>query len=203
MFCFFKRMPCVFLVVAIFFLCSCAGGQQTTQTTGTADSSLSSATLESVKNAVPLTQGFNNVVFAEVQITDAIKESYLKEVRQFEAAMISYLKGKNVFAEVDRDTGRVLKGNTLRVESSIHDMRITGTAARAWGGAFAGSSYMSVTLKLVDVATGQTLRTETITSSNNANAASWTGGASDKSLPTDMGQIVGEYLNTVVPASQR
>ena len=173
------------------------------QTTGTADSSLSSATIESVKNAVPLTHKFDNVVVAEVQATDPIRQSYPEALGQFATAMISHLRGKNVFVEVDQDTGKVLTGKTIRVEPSIHDMRITGTAARTWGGAFAGSSYMSVTVKLVDAATDQTLRTETITSSNNANAASWTGGASDKSLPTDMGQIVGEYLYTVVPASQR
>ena len=188
--------------VAIFFLCSCAGGQQTTQSIGTANSSLSSATLESVKDAVPLTQGFNNVLFAEVQATDEIRKTYPEALKQFADAMVSYLKEKNVFAKVDQDTNKVLEGKTLRVEPSIRDMRIAGTSARVWGGPFAGSSYMSVTLKLVDVSTGQTLRTETITSSNNADAASWSFGASDRSLPTDMGQIVGEYLYTVVPANQ-
>ena len=202
MFRFLKRMRYVFLSVAIFFLCSCAGGQQTTQSTGTANSSLSSATLESVKNAVPLTQGFNNVLFAEVQATDEIRKTYPEALKQFADAMVSYLKEKNVFAKVDQDTDKVLEGKTLRVEPSIRDMRIAGTSARVWGGPFAGSSYMSVTVKLVDVSTGQTLRTETITSSNNADAASWSFGASDRSLPTDMGQIVGEYLYTVVPANQ-
>ena len=202
MFCFLKRMTYVFLSVAIFFLCSCAGGQQTTQSTGTADSSLSSATLESVKNAVPLTQRFNNVLFSEVQATDEIRKTYPEALKQFAGAMVSYLKEKNVFAKVDQDTGKVLEGKTLRVEPSIRDMRIAGTSARVWGGPFAGSSYMNVTVKLVDVLTGQTLRSETITSANDANAASWSFGASDRSLPTDMGQIVGEYLYTVVPANQ-
>jgi hypothetical protein len=202
MFCLLKNITRVFLALAILFLCSCAGGQQTTQPTGTTDSSLSSATLKSVKNAVPLTQRFNNVVFAEVQATDEIRQTYPEALRQFETAMISHLRGKNVFAKVDQDTGKVLKGKTLRVEPSIQDMRIAGTSARVWGGPFAGSSYMNVTVKLVDVLTGQTLRTETITSANNADAASWTFGASDRSLPTDMGQIVGEYDYTVVPASK-
>lgn len=202
MFYFLKRMTYVFLSVAIFFLYSCAGGQQTTQSTGTAKSSLSAATLESVKNSVPLTQKFNNVLFAEVRATEEIRKIYPEALKQFADAMVSYLKKKNVFAKVDQDTGKVLEGKTLRVEPSISDMRIAGTSARVWGGPFAGSSYMSVIVKLVDVLTGHTLRTETITSSNNANAASWSFGASDRSLPTDMGQIVGEYVYTVVPAIQ-
>jgi len=193
MFCLLKNITRVFLALAILFLCSCVGGQQTTQ---------SSATLESVKNAVPLTQRFNNVVFAEVQATDEIRQTYPEALGQFEAAMISHLRGKNVFTKVDQDTSKVLKGKTLRVEPSIQDMRIAGTSARVWGGPFAGSSYMNVTVKLVDVLTSQALRTKTITSANNAEAASWSFGASDRSLPTDMGQIVGEYVYTVVPSSK-
>jgi hypothetical protein len=61
---------------------------------------------------------------------------------------------------------------------------------------------MNVKLSLVDSASGSTLRTETIFSSNNAWGAAYSFGASDRSLPTDMGQIVAEYLYTVVPSKK-
>jgi hypothetical protein len=190
MFWFLKQMFYVFMVSAVFILCSCAGGGQ----------QKSETTMETVhNNAVPLTQKFDNVVFSKIQTTDTIRKDYPDSLEQFELAMISYLRKKNVFTEVDQDTGSILDGATLRVEPTIDDMRITSSGARIWGGAFAGSSNMVVTVKLVDVATGKCLRTKTISSHNNAFAAAWTGGGSDKSLPMDMGKVIGEYLYTVVP----
>ena len=87
------------------------------------------------------------------------------------------------------------------MEPTIDAMRITSSGARFWGGAFAGSSGMVVTVKLIDVATGKCLRTKTISSHNNPFGADWTWGKTDRSLPVDMGNIIGEYLYTVVPNS--
>jgi hypothetical protein len=73
-----------------------------------------------------LTHRFDNVVVAEVQATDAIRQFYPEALGLFATAMISHLRRKNVFVEVDQDTGKVLTRKTIRVEPSIHDMRITG-----------------------------------------------------------------------------
>jgi hypothetical protein len=59
-----------------------------------------------------------------------------------------------------------------------------------------------VELTLIDGASSKTLRTETISASNNAWGAAYSFGGSDRSLPADMGQIVAEYLFTVVPAKK-
>jgi hypothetical protein len=190
---FLKKMFYVFIIPVVFVFCSCAGdGQQKTE-----------STMEPVQNTVPLTQKFDNVVFSKIQTTDTIRKDYPDSLEQFEVAMISYLRKKDVFKEVDQDTGSILDGATLRVEPTIDEMRIASSGARIWGGAFAGSSNMVVTVKLVDVKTGKCLRTKTISSHNNAFAAAWTGGGSDKSLPMDMGKIIGEYLYTVVPTHQK
>jgi hypothetical protein len=189
MFWFLKRMFYVFMIPVVFMLCSCAGGQQKTGTT-----------METVQNVVPLTQKFDNVVFSKVQTTDTIRKDYPDPLQRFKLAMISSLREKNVFAEVEQDTGSILDGATLRVEPTIDTMRITSSGARFWGGAFAGSSGMVVTVKLINVATGKCLRTKTISSHNNPFGADWTWGKTDRSLPVDMGNIIGEYLYTVVPA---
>ena len=196
-----KQMPCFFIVAFISIICSCAG-QQTTPSVDTTGNNLSVATLESVRNEAPLSQRFDNIVFLSVQATDTVQKHYSEALEQFETAMVSHLRGKNAFDEVDQNTDRILQGKTILVETSIYDMRITSSSARFWGGAMAGSSYMSVSVKLVDMATGQTLRSESITSGNNPLGAALTGGSTDKSLPIDMGQIVGEYLYTVVPSRQ-
>ena len=159
--------------------------------------------METTQNPVPLTQKFDNVVFSKIQTTATIRKDYPDQLEQFELAMISYLRKKNVFTEVDQDTGRILDGATLRVETTIDDMRIASSGARMWGGAFAGSSNIVVTVKLVDIETSKCLRTKTISSHNNAFAAAWSGGGSDKSLPMDMGKIIGEYLCAVVTTRQK
>jgi len=39
-----------------------------------------------------------------------------------------------------------------------------------------------------------------LNSSNNALAAAWVMGSSDQSMPADMGQIIAEYIISVVPS---
>src|SRR5210317_1367674 len=103
---FLKQIFYVFMIPVVFIFCSCAGGgQQKTE-----------STMEPVQNTVPLTQKFDNVVFSKIQTTDTIRKDYPDSLEQFELAMISYLRKKNVFKEVDQDTGSILDGATLRVE---------------------------------------------------------------------------------------
>ena len=59
---------------------------------------------------------------------------------------------------------------------------------------------MNMRMSLVDGSTQKILREEAFDSSNNVWAASWNFGATDRSLPSDMGKIMAEYLEQVVPA---
>ena len=200
-----KRMLCFSMLVAIFAFCACAGGQKTTAAKDEATKPAAeskSATLESVQQAKPLNTSFNNVLLEELKTTDVIKKDYSEALDEFEKSVVSNLKSKNAFARVERDTGAKLPGKSLRVGVKIPDMRIASFGARFWGGALAGNSFMNVELELVDAASGKVLRTETISSSNNAWGAAYAFGSSDRSLPTDMGQVVAEYLYTVVPGKK-
>jgi hypothetical protein len=68
-----------------------------------------------------------------------------------------------------------------------------------WGGAFAGSSEVILKMKLIDASTGVVVREKELSTSNNPWAASWSGGSSDRSLPTDLGMMVAEYLVSIQP----
>jgi hypothetical protein len=196
---------CFSMLVAMFVFCACAGGQKTTAAKDEATKPAAeskSATLESVQQAKPLNTSFNNVIFEELKTTDVIKKDYSEALDEFEKSVVSNLKGKNAFARVERDTGAKLPGKSLQVRVKIPDMRIASFGARFWGGALAGNSFMNVELELVDAASGKVLRTETISSSNNAWGAAYAFGSSDRSLPTDMGQVVAEYLYTVAPGKK-
>ncbi len=188
------------MLAVVLTFCACAGGQKGSATSGAAESK--PATLESVQKAKPLETGFNNVLFAELKTTDTIRKDYSEALKEFEQSALLSLQGKNAFARVERDTGATLPGKSLRVGMKVADMRIASFGARFWGGALAGNSFMNVELELVDAASGKTLRTETISSSNNAWGAAYGFGASDRSLPSDMGRIVAEYLVTAVPGKR-
>jgi hypothetical protein len=57
---------------------------------------------------------------------------------------------------------------------------------------------MAVNLKLIDAASGQTLREKNISTANNAYAASPAGGSSDRSLPYDLGKMIADYIAEIV-----
>ena len=200
-----KRMLYFSMLAAIVAFCACAGGQKTTAAkdeTAKPAAELKSATLESVRQAKPLTTSFNNVLFEELKTTDVIKKDYSEALDEFEKSVVSNLKGKSAFARVERDTGATPPGKSLTRGSENPGHAVSEFGARFWGGALAGNSFMNVELELVDAASGKVLKTETISSSNNAWGAAYAFGSSDRSLPTDMGQIVAEYLYTVVPGKK-
>ncbi|PIP38805.1 MAG: hypothetical protein COX19_10635, partial [Desulfobacterales bacterium CG23_combo_of_CG06-09_8_20_14_all_51_8] len=60
------------------------------------------------------------------------------------------------------------------------------------------SVYLSA-IALTDAATKKELRKKGINSSNNAIAAAWAFGANDRSLPSDMGEIIADYILSTVP----
>jgi len=91
----------------------------------------------------------------------------------------------------------------LLVQSKITDMRIVGGVARILVGAWAGNSYMNIDVKLIEAATHEIVREKTISSANNAWAAAWTSGSSDRSLPTDMGKIIALYVNSINHTDER
>jgi len=109
-------------------------------------------------------------------------------------ATVAYLQEKNIFGNVLMSMPQPATGRIVVVDAVLEDYRIVSGAARFFGGALAGSSYMTFTVRLTDGATGSPITTRRIESANNAYAATWVGGASDRSLPTDMGGIIGEFV---------
>jgi hypothetical protein len=79
-------------------------------------------------------------------------------------------------------------------------MRIVGGAARFWGGAFAGKSNMVVELKMTDAASGMIVHEKVLSTANNPFAAAWVMGSSDRSLPADMGRMISDYIESIMPA---
>lgn len=157
------------------------------------------ATVQTVHLAPKVTGSYGNVILTGFDMSDTLKAEYPQALDQCKVSMLSYLQSKHAFQRVAEESEATYPANTILVSAKVVDMRIAGAAARIWGGALAGSSYMQIYIQLTDAATHAILQKRVIESHNNAFGAAW-GASTDASLPMDMGRILGEYLYTVIPA---
>jgi hypothetical protein len=148
----------------------------------------------------PLAKPYRTIVVSDFEASAEIAKDYPNTARECQANTVWALQEKKAYQAVE--SGKAAgprRDGALLVNAKITDMRIVSGAARIWGGAFAGSSFMEVDVKLVDAATNATVREKKLSSANNPWAAAWVGGSSDQSLPADMGKIVAEYVHSVIP----
>lgn len=185
-------------------VCSCAGKQQSTETTPKQQevanvSRIEGASIETLKNEPRVSAAYENIVLTPPQTTSQLSTDYPDVASQLQTSALAYLKDKKMYTRVE---GGLLKGaspkNTLIADTKIIDMRIVSEGARMWGGVMAGSSYIEVYLKLTDASSKKVIHEKVIATNYNAFASTYASG-SEKSLAMDMGKIIGEYLSVVVP----
>ena len=166
-------------------------------------SRMDGATLDMVRKEAKLgnTGHFKTIRIGAFDASDELRTDYSSQLDQFQSAMVYHVRENGKFDMVERIEKGIetrVAPQSLKVEGKILDMRITSPAARFWGGALAGSSYMDVYLRITDDSNGAIVQEKVIATHNSALGAAWTGGSSDHSLPRDMGEIIGEYLITVL-----
>jgi len=148
----------------------------------------------------PLAKPYRTIVVSEFEASAETAKDYPTAARECQANTVWALQEKKAYQAVESGKAAApRRDGALLVNAKITDMRIVSGAARIWGGAFAGSSFMEVAVTLVDGASNTTVREKKLSSANNPWAAAWVGGSSDQSLPADMGKIVAEYVHSVVP----
>jgi hypothetical protein len=172
-------------------LTACGGQSQGTQ-------SETPEAAEPFADESPLDKAYERVVVAPYTASEEVKRDYGEALEESHAALMAALIKQGRFHRVNKELKSAPDGSLI-VQTHVPEMRIVSGAARFWGGAFAGSSNMVLDLQLVDAESNAVVREKRIESGNNAFAAAWTYGSSDRSLPTDMGIIVAEYLSKVVP----
>ncbi|MEW6671739.1 MAG: DUF4410 domain-containing protein [Thermodesulfobacteriota bacterium] len=188
-----SMLPLVLLSVLI-LLTACARGG------GAPQAESQPAESQPAASDPPLDQKYANIVVYGFEAMPDVLKDYPDAARECQVNVITDLQMKNVYQSVaPYKPGAAYGAGTLLVKARIKEMRQVSTAARIWGGAFAGSSYMNMDVSLIDAGTGQEVRKKELNSSTNAYAAAWTSGASDRSLPADMGKIIAEFIVTVVP----
>ena len=177
----------LFVLIAVFILAACGGRA--------AQSGSAQSFMEN-----PLDRKYNVVLLQKVEIDPKIEADYPTVVAEYENSLLSDLRAKNLFREVEKQaTKGQYSQNALLVKSKVLSLRVVSGSARFWFGAAAGTSDMNVTIKLVDEETGNVLREKVLSTANNPFGAVFTGGSSDASLPADMGRIVAAYILAVTP----
>jgi len=129
-------------------------------------------------------------------------------IMQCENSVISYLRTKNIFKTVEKfsekNQGKKTYGeHTLIVETELTYLRIVSSAARIWGGMFAGRSAMKINAVLRDGSDGRILAKEELVGAPSAFASEWGGGAVDSALPDKMGYLLGDYIVANVAAESK
>lgn len=199
-----NRFVCMLFLLSM--IAGCAGGPGYEMDSGDSNiSRIDGATLELVRGEKTLENAgfFKNISIEPFEVSEELQTEYAYQLDTFQNALIFHLKEKNRFdtiSKIEKGAVETQKADSFKIEGKILDMRITSPAARFWGGALAGSSYMDVYLRFVDSKNGNIIHEKIIATHNSAVAASWTGGSSDQSLPQDMAEIVGEYIATVIPS---
>ena len=210
------RITCYYFltIVSIVSFLACAGGPDKSQRSGSEEQAstvsksvpgvekIQLSSIDLIPTRTPLEVKFDNIIFRSFESTDQFKKDYPYACETCKASIISQLQSKKAYENVTDDVNQSLSGKSVFVDMKVVDMRIAGTQARIWGGAFAGNSFMDVLLELRDANSKEVVHKKVLSTTNSATAAAWSFGASDRSLPSDLGTLIGEYIFRIVPGTE-
>jgi hypothetical protein len=160
------------------------------------------SSIDLIPMRTPLEVKYDNIIFRSFESTDQFKKDYPDAGENCKASTIAQLQSKKTYENVTDDVNQSFPGKSVFVDMKVLDMRIAGTQARVWGGGFAGNSFMDVLLELRDADSNEVVHKKVLSATNSAIAAAWSFGASDRSLPSDLGTLMGEYIFRIVPGAE-
>lgn len=209
----FYRIGCLYFFAIVFMVSflACAGspGKSQSGEQASAESKtipgvekIELSTIDLIPVRAPLQGKFDNIIFRSFESTDQFKKDYPYACENCKAAIIAKLQSKKAYNKVTDDVSQNLPGKSVFVDMKVVDMRIAGGQARFWGGALAGNSFMDVLVELREADSEAVVHKKVLSTTNNAFAAAWSFGSNDRSLPSDLGTLMGEYIFRIVPSTQ-
>jgi hypothetical protein len=152
-----------------------------------------------IKQDGPLEKRYRKIIIQKFEVDPQLEKDYAEAIIACESTAINALLRKSSILQIEKT--RFVSSReegALIIKTRVSTLRMVRSSTSGKGGVFAGSSEMAVELKLIDAATGQTVREKNLSTANNASAASGTGGSSDRTLPFDLGKMIAEYITEVV-----
>lgn len=160
------------------------------------------ATIDSIPMRAPIKNNYDNIIFRSFECSEQFKKDYPDARKNCKESIISKLKNKKNYLSVTDNIEKPIPGKSLFIDMKIIDMRIVTESARALGIYMAGASYMDVLLEIWDADTNQIMHKKHLYTYSNPFGSYWSGGASDRNLPSDFGVLIGEYIFRLVPGTQ-
>lgn len=194
----FDKAALLVLAFLLFAFSACRGGSEVKSDSG-APADTPAAPAAAASKETPLDKKYDRIIFQKFGSDPQIEADYPGAVAECEKSALEAVIAKKIFASAVAEAAGAKSAGALLVKAKVTNLRIVSTGARMWGGAFAGSSEMGLQMKLIDAASGAVVREKELSTNNNPWAASWTGGSSDRSLPTDLGRMIAEYLGSIQP----
>jgi len=191
-----------FHVLAVVFLLSlfaCAGPskQQVSAETKVVPGveKIQLASIDYIPMETPLKANYDNIIFRSFECNDQFKKDYPDAPMSCKESIILQLHSKNAYQNVTDGTNENLSGKSILVDMKIVDMRIESGAARFW----VGDSFMDVLLELRDANTEEVVHQKVLSTSNKALGIDWSFSGSGRSLPSEFGTLIGEYIFRIAP----
>ena len=198
----FDKMTLLVLAFFLFAFSACGGGSAVKSDAGASADSPAAASAAASKET-PLDKKYDRIIFQKFEYDPQIEVDYPGAVAECEKSALEAVIAKKTFSSAAAEAAGAKHAGALLVKAKVTNLRIVSTGARMWGGAFAGSSEMSLQMRLIDASSGAVVREKELSTNNNPWAASWTGGSSDRTLPTDLGRMVAEYLGSIQPQGDK
>lgn len=161
---------------------------------------IDNATIERVRTAKPLNVSYRNIVFNDFTISDRLKKSYPHAAAHCKEGIMHHLREAGAFGHVSNTSAPSQPGETCIVDGVIEDMYISSKVTRLLFGPISKIPFMTVRIKLTDSQSKEIFHEMVISTDTAIYWTRVTVGDIDAFIPKEVGKIIGEYINTVLPA---
>ena len=151
------------------------------------------------KKDAPLEKVSKKIIIQRFEIDQDLEKDLPDATLTCESTVMNELLIKDVTSKIEKtrlSTSR--EAGALIVKARITALRLASSSARGLGGAYVGNSEMAADIKLIDAETGRTLRKKNLSTANNTYASSSTAVSSDRTMPSDLGKMIAEYIAEAV-----
>ena len=158
------------------------------------------ATIENVRKAKPLNVSYRDIVFNRFEISKTLKQRYPEAATNCKQSIINHLRKVSAFDHVSDAPASSYPEKTCLVDGLIEDMYVSSRATRLFFGPISKIPFMKVRIKLTDAETKTVFHEMVISSDTDIYWTRVTVGNIDAFIPEEVGKIIGEYINTILPS---
>jgi hypothetical protein len=147
------------------------------------------------KKDMPLEKVYKKIIIQKFEIDQDLEKDLLDAAVNCENTAMNELLKKDVTSKIEKSrlsTSR--ESGAIIVKTRITTLRLV----RSLDGTHVGNSEMSADIKLIDAETGITLRKKNFSTAKNTYASSSTSVSSDRTMPSDLGKMIAEYIAKAV-----